>query len=489
MSDTQQLLEKITTLRKRLEQAQSLAREASSTAAVLIQDGPLPPQLASLARQVALADRHDSQLDHSVREAAEAEESASRMLTARARRVLERGRELLAALRPLADLADGADADPAWAGHYRETADLLETALRTVPLLPESATAQLPICAGLEVSLDVVAERLQWLKARREEHRHEESLLARLAELFEQTGRWLDEPPGEGEGRAVHAAFLATLAGEILEEAREGAPLRLPVADPAQPARFAAAHGLATARVLARVVDAHPEQRHHAAEAVLAALVHDAGMALLPAEVLTSAELADEHRRVIEVHCRDGAAVVAALFPDRPHLARAVAAHHERMDGTGYPDGLAGPQVSSLARLLAVCDTYTAMCQPRPHRPARSARTALTDTLLLAEDGKLDRQAAECLLALSFYPVGSVVELASGAVGVVVAGPRGQENPPDLSAPARPVVLVLTDAQGTPLSCPRPLDLSRCDHHSIVRALSAGERAAALGRGCLMRWQ
>ena len=57
-------------------------------------------------------------------------------------------------------------------------------------------------------------------------------------------------------------------------------------------------------------------------------------------------------------------------------------------------------------------------CEPlttRPHRPARETRTALTDTLLLAEQGLLDRKAAELLLLLSFYPVGTAVEMGDGA--------------------------------------------------------------------------
>src|SRR5439155_20453691 len=116
---------------------------------------------------------------------------------------------------------------------------------------------------------------------------------------------------------------------------------------------------------------------------------------------------------------------------------------HERLAGPGYPDGLIDAQILPLARLLAVCDAYAAACCWRPHRPARDTRTALTDVLLLAEQGVLDRHFAERLLQLSFYPVGSAVELADGSIGVVVAVPAGRR---DLSAPARPVVALVVDA-------------------------------------------
>src|SRR5262249_55410203 len=135
-------------------------------------------------------------------------------------------------------------------------------------------------------------------------------------------------------------------------------------------------------------------------------------------------------------------------------------------------------QLSALTRLLMVCDVYAAQCVPRPHRPARETRTALTDTLLMAEQGGLDRQHAERLLHLSFYPVGAAVELADGALGVVVASPGGRR---DLTAPARPVVVLLTDSQGRFLPCPRPLDLATADSRSIVRTLQPAERRQRLG--------
>ena len=113
-----------------------------------------------------------------------------------------------------------------------------------------------------------------------------------------------------------------------------------------------------------------------------------------------------------------------------------------------------------------------------PHRQARETRTALTDTLLLAEQGQLDRHYAECLLHLSFYPIGSVVELADGAVGVVVATPQPRR---DLSSPARPVVALLTDTQGQPLPLPHHVDLAQCDSPSIVRTLSSAESRDLLG--------
>jgi HD domain len=166
-------------------------------------------------------------------------------------------------------------------------------------------------------------------------------------------------------------------------------------------------------------------------------------------------------------------------MPAAAPLCEAIISHHERLDGTGYPAGLKDTHIGPLPRLLALADVYAAMCASRPHRPAQDPRTALTETLLLAERGLLDRHLAERLLHLSFYPVGSVVELADGSVGVVVAT---HLLPRQLQTPSRPVVAVLADAEGQTYPTPRHLDLGEVEGKAIVRAVSAEHRRTLLGR-------
>ncbi len=90
----------------------------------------------------------------------------------------------------------------------------------------------------------------------------------------------------------------------------------------------------------------------------------------------------------------------------------------------------------------------------------------------------LDRDYAERLLNLSFYPVGSAVEMADGSLALVAAAPSASAD--DLNAPARPVVAVLTDPHGESLPGPRHFDLTRREDQSIVRTLPAGERRELL---------
>ena len=409
----------------------------------------------------------------------------ARQLTTRARRVLEDARGLLAQLRALAGALAPPFAEPAEPGtpaaeylfefndplarFYRDTAAIADTTLRMVPYFPDSATGQLHLCEGLEPSWASVGLRLQTLTAVVEQHRKQVGTHRRLAELL----------AAVEAGQLKELQPFQELADVLIEEVRAGEPLRFLSGDATQPARFVAAHSLNVARVVARIARHDADLKTRLQDVVVGALLHDVGMLRVPAEILAhSGLLTDDQRRQVETHPLTGARLLEPIAGDRRWLIEAASNHHERLDGTGYPSGMRSGQVGTLARLLAVCDCYTSLCSPRPYRPAREPRTALTDTLLLAEQGHLDGQHAEHLLQLSFYPLGSAVELADGAVGVVVSVPSLKR---DLNAASRPVLALLFDSDKQPLSLPCYLDLAQVESHSIVRTLSPQERRDLFG--------
>ena len=275
------------------------------------------------------------------------------------------------------------EGDPLGA-HFRQTVAITEAALRTVQIYPESATVQLRLCEGLDGILGVVAERVAVLRAalhqRRRDVDRQETLTRLLLALQAGAGTDLD--------------VFVRLGEAILNDAREMAPLRFFQTAFEKPgaetiARAVACHGLECGRRLWPDWCAHDaELRPKALEAALAALVHDVGMLAVPVEIyMREGPLDEEQRRIVEAHTRVGAELVTRLLPTSAWLAEATAMHHERLDGTGYPAGLRGLQIPPLARFLAVCDIYAAFCTARPHRPAHEPRTAVTDTLLLAEKG------------------------------------------------------------------------------------------------------
>jgi HD-GYP domain-containing protein (c-di-GMP phosphodiesterase class II) len=285
---------------------------------------------------------------------------------------------------------------------------------------------------------------------------------------------------------------VAALAEELLEEARQAKPMRFVqvavtstfshragAAYPV-PARFVAAHAINVAQVITRIVPYDYEWAQRPLLPVVAALIMDCGMIVVPGAVLARSEpLTADERRVVEAHPKYGAELLLWRFPTLAGpLATAVATHHERADGTGYPNGLHGADLPPLGRLLRVADVYAALGEDRPHRAALDPRAALTEVLLLAEQGQLDRDFAEYLLHLAFYPVGTVIELTDGSVGVVVANHPNRLDP---RSPGRPVVALLTDSDAQLLPRARYVDLSATDRGSIVCGLSAERRRELLG--------
>jgi PAS domain S-box-containing protein len=111
----------------------------------------------------------------------------------------------------------------------------------------------------------------------------------------------------------------------------------------------------------------------------LAAEVHDIGKVAVPAEILTKpGRLSRTEFAIIEVHAVAGADILAPVEFGAP-VADIVRWHHERLDGSGYPDGLSGEAIPREARIIAVADVVEAMASHRPYRPALGIEAALAE--------------------------------------------------------------------------------------------------------------
>jgi HD-GYP domain-containing protein (c-di-GMP phosphodiesterase class II) len=128
-----------------------------------------------------------------------------------------------------------------------------------------------------------------------------------------------------------------------------------------------------------------------------AAALHDVGKINTPRAVLHKpGRLTDVELALIELHPVDGAEIVSTLGD--PELTAMVRHHHERLDGTGYPDGLAGEEIPLGARIIAVADTFDAITSTRPYRPASTHEAAME--ILEAEAGpRLDTSGVRALQA------------------------------------------------------------------------------------------
>ena len=478
MSDARALLGKIRDLRQRLAQVQGLVGEANRAAASLASGGDLESESSIDGRLPEGADRQ-ALLNASVRQLSNessGEEIRPTRLIEKVRVQLERGRELIGRLKTLADekiLAEGdpsLDNDDTLLRAYRDTASMTESTLRLVQAFPDSPTSQMRLSEGLESIVDAISDRVSALVDAIEFFKGEFARRDALAAMLEQLNA----------GNTIEVVDLVALADYLLSEAKQSAPVRFLHAPPNKPAAFIAAHSITCARILARIVRHDPDWQRCIHDAIVAALLKDVGMLSVAPEVLAyNGMLEADHKHAVQSHCRIGADLVAKHLPATATLCEAIASHHERLDGTGYPAGLRAAQIGPLPRLLAVADVYSAMCCPRAQRNSFDPRSALTETLMMAERGLLDRNMTDRLMQLSFYPSGSVVELADGSVGVVVAA---HTAPRELYTPAKPVVALLADARGQVYSNPRHVDLAECEGRSIVRTLSDSQRRLLLGR-------
>ena len=127
-------------------------------------------------------------------------------------------------------------------------------------------------------------------------------------------------------------------------------------------------------------------REEEAKELGLAAVLHDIGKIRVPDSLLISTgTLADEEWELMKHHTTWGAEFLAG----RPgfELAATIArSHHERWDGSGYPDGLAGEAIPEAAAIVAVADAFDAMTSDRPYRPRRSVTAAMQE--IMACSGK-----------------------------------------------------------------------------------------------------
>jgi HD-GYP domain-containing protein (c-di-GMP phosphodiesterase class II) len=128
--------------------------------------------------------------------------------------------------------------------------------------------------------------------------------------------------------------------------------------------------------------------------------LHDIGKISIPAEILTRpGRLSDTERRLIQLHPQAGYDILRGI-PFRWPVALVALQHHERVDGSGYPQGLTGAQMTLEARIVAVADVVEAMASHRPYRAALGVERAL-DEIADGVGTRYDPEVAHACLALA----------------------------------------------------------------------------------------
>ncbi len=158
-------------------------------------------------------------------------------------------------------------------------------------------------------------------------------------------------------------------------------------------------------------------------KAGLAGLLFDIGKARVAPQILNKrGALTEDEFAAVRAHAVAGYALLGEIGIADPDVLDVCLHHHEKYDGTGYPHGLKGEEIGRMARMAAVCDTFDALTAPRPHRESLGMGPA--DAVRSMADWaqeQFDESVFQAFVkTIGVYPIGSIVQLACGRVGIVV---------------------------------------------------------------------
>jgi putative nucleotidyltransferase with HDIG domain len=192
--------------------------------------------------------------------------------------------------------------------------------------------------------------------------------------------------------------------------------------------------------------------RHDLRSLAIGGMLMDVGKLRINPELLQAQRsLTEEESEVMREHINHGVEILRESGIMNQDVIDMVAHHHERHDGSGYPQGLAGDAIPAFARIAAIVDTYDAVTSNRSHASAISPSNAIK-MLYQTRDQDFQAELVEAFIqAVGIYPAGTIVELSSGEIAVVVSEYRTRR--------LRPKVMIVLDPNKRRLREPRLIDL------------------------------
>jgi len=181
-------------------------------------------------------------------------------------------------------------------------------------------------------------------------------------------------------------------------------------------------------------------------------LLLDVGKMRLPKALLEKSErLSSEEYETIKGHVRHSLDIVGESSTLHPDITEGIAQHHERENGSGYPAALKGGEISTFGRMAAIADCFAALTNQRPYAEAVSAYDALRSLSGWGGEYFHAPIVEQFIQAIGVFPVGSLVELSTGEVAVVISHNKTRR--------LKPRVLVITGPDHTPSPHPAMMDL------------------------------
>ncbi len=197
----------------------------------------------------------------------------------------------------------------------------------------------------------------------------------------------------------------------------------------------------------------------------IGAMLMDVGKLLVDPELLNAdRELTEEETREMRHHVAHGVHLVKKSGIINQDVIDMVGFHHERHDGSGYPRGLSGDSIPPFARIAGLVDTYDAITSRRKHADAKAPADAIR-VLYMERDRLFQAEMVEALIqAVGIYPPGTIVELTSGEVGIVVAESRTRR--------LLPKILLVLDRNKKEYEKPKIVDLQEARQQATDQTIA-----------------
>lgn len=221
-------------------------------------------------------------------------------------------------------------------------------------------------------------------------------------------------------GKAIEAEAAAPLVEEISNSVLRNPGALISLARLKTADDYTFMHSVAVCALMIALARQLGLDETQVREAGMAGLLHDLGKAMIPLDVLNKpGKLTDAEFALVKTHPEEGEKLLREGIGVSEITRDVCLHHHEKVDGSGYPKGLNGETMSLFAKMGAVCDVYDAVTSNRPYKagwdPAESIKRMAEWT------GHFDPLVFQAFVkSLGIYPIGSLVRLASGKLGVVI---------------------------------------------------------------------
>ncbi|MEK7206599.1 MAG: HD-GYP domain-containing protein [Pseudomonadota bacterium] len=232
-------------------------------------------------------------------------------------------------------------------------------------------------------------------------------------------------------GRSLNVAGAKKVVGKMVESTLRNPDALICFAQLKRKDEYTAMHSLRVAilsLVFGRQLGLTPDELRALG---VGALLHDVGKMKVPSEILNKADvLTPDELGLMKMHVPWGVEILQAAGQVPAEAVEIARRHHERYDGSGYMDGIKGGAIGMLGMITAIIDHYDAVTSDRAYRAGISAHAAMRKMYEWRGSLFESTLVEKFIQCMGIYPIGSVVELNSGEIGVVAALNRNQRLKP-----------------------------------------------------------